>query len=68
VFALRGGAAFEAFARALAEDEPAPSRPLLASDARRPVDPGLPVAGLAATGPAETPAAAAERVGDGEPA
>ena len=30
VFALRGGAAFEAFAHALAADEPAPSRPLLA--------------------------------------
>ena len=40
VFALRGGAAFEAFAHALAAGEPAPSRPLLAADARRPVNAG----------------------------
>jgi O-acetyl-ADP-ribose deacetylase (regulator of RNase III) len=45
VFALRGGAAFEAFAHAMAADEPAPSRPLLASDVRPPVSAGTPPAG-----------------------
>jgi O-acetyl-ADP-ribose deacetylase (regulator of RNase III) len=44
VFALRGAAAYEAFARALSLDEPAPVRPLLASDLWRAVGPGLPVA------------------------
>jgi len=44
VFALRGAAAYEAFARALSLDEPAPVHPLLASDLWRAVGPGLPVA------------------------
>jgi O-acetyl-ADP-ribose deacetylase len=55
VFALRGAAAYEAFARALADDEPAPSRPLLLPDALRPVGPGLPA----------TPAQGGKRVGGG---
>ena len=63
VFALRGGAAFEAFARALAENEPAPSRPLLPTEAWRPVGTGLPAAEVPAT-----PAPGGERVGDGGPA
>jgi O-acetyl-ADP-ribose deacetylase (regulator of RNase III) len=55
VFALRGAAAYQAFARALAEDEPAPSRPLLFAEALRPVGAGLPAAdnALAAGGTAE---------------
>jgi O-acetyl-ADP-ribose deacetylase (regulator of RNase III) len=44
VFALRGGAAFEAFAHALAEGEPAPSRPLLSSIAQGPADASQPAA------------------------
>ena len=56
VFALRGGAAFEAFAQAMAADEPAPSRPLLASDVRPPVPAGTPPAGRQAP-----PAPGAER-------
>ena len=40
VFALRGAAPYEAFARALSAGEPAPSRPVLAQDAWRPVGPG----------------------------
>ncbi len=59
MFALRGGAAFEAFAHALAEDEPAPSRPLLVPDAQRPVGSGQPAAGLPAT-----PTPGGERVAD----
>jgi hypothetical protein len=60
VFALRGAAAYEAFARALAEDEPAPSRPLLLPDALRAVGPGPGAAGVPATS-----AQGGERVGDG---
>jgi hypothetical protein len=63
VFALRGGAAFEAFARALAEGEPAPSRPVLASDAWRPVGPGPLTSGLPAT-----PGIDGAPIGDGGPA
>jgi len=63
VFALRGGAAFEAFAHALAENEPAPSRPLLVSDASRPAGNGLPAAGLPATS-----APGGERAGNESPA
>jgi O-acetyl-ADP-ribose deacetylase (regulator of RNase III) len=62
VFALRGGAAFEAFGRALAHDEPAPSRSLLLSDAWRPAGPGLPPAGLPAPS-----APGGERGGDESP-
>ncbi len=40
VFALRGAAAYEAFARALAHDEPAPSRPLLTPSTWQSVGPG----------------------------
>ena len=61
IFALRGAAAYEAFARALSLDEPAPARPLIASDRWRAVGPGLPVAAPDAAAPApartdETPA------------
>jgi O-acetyl-ADP-ribose deacetylase (regulator of RNase III) len=50
IFALRGAAAYEAFARALALDEPAPVRSLVTPDTWRPVGPGRPVA---TRGPAE---------------
>jgi len=40
IFALRGAAPYEAFARALSAGEPAPSRPVLAERAWRPVGPG----------------------------
>ena len=40
IFALRGAAPYEAFARALSAGEPAPSRPVLAQPAWRPVGPG----------------------------
>ena len=43
VFALRGAAAYEAFARALSLDEPAPVRPLIASDLWRSAGAGIPV-------------------------
>ena len=59
VFALRGAAAFEAFSRALAADEPAPSRPLLAPVAQPPVGSGRPLAGPR---PTSTPGSA--RVAD----
>jgi O-acetyl-ADP-ribose deacetylase (regulator of RNase III) len=52
IFALRGAAAYEAFARALSRDEPAPARPILASDRWRSVGPGLP-GDLAEPAPAE---------------
>jgi O-acetyl-ADP-ribose deacetylase (regulator of RNase III) len=39
IFALRGAAAYEAFARALSAGEPAPSRPLLASTPWEPAPP-----------------------------
>ena len=41
IFALRGAAPYEAFARALSAGEPAPSRPVLALPAWRPVGPGV---------------------------
>jgi O-acetyl-ADP-ribose deacetylase (regulator of RNase III) len=44
VFALRGAAAYEAFALALAHDEPAPSRPLFTPSTWRSVGPGEPAA------------------------
>ena len=50
IFALRGAAAYEAFARALALDEPAPVRSLVTPDTWRPVGPGRPVT---TRGPAE---------------
>ena len=40
VFALRGGAAYQAFAAALSADEPAPSRPLIEPTTWQPVGPG----------------------------
>ncbi len=40
VFALRGTAAYEAFAAALSADEPAPSRPLIEPATWQPVGPG----------------------------
>ena len=40
VFALRGAAAYEAFARALSRDEPAPSRPLFTPSTWSSVGPG----------------------------
>lgn len=43
VFALRGAAAYEAFATALSNDEPAPSRPQLTPSTWQPVGPGRPV-------------------------
>jgi O-acetyl-ADP-ribose deacetylase (regulator of RNase III) len=42
VFALRGAAAYEAFATALSNDEPAPSRPLFTPSTWRSVGPGHP--------------------------
>jgi O-acetyl-ADP-ribose deacetylase (regulator of RNase III) len=44
VFALRGAAAYEAFAKALSADEPAPARPLLGPSTWQSVGPGLPAA------------------------
>ncbi|HYO43366.1 MAG TPA: macro domain-containing protein [Candidatus Limnocylindrales bacterium] len=44
VFALRGAAAYEAFAKALSNDEPAPSRPLFTPSSWQSVGPGLPAA------------------------
>lgn len=44
VFALRGAAAYDAFALALSHDVPAPARPLLEAEAWQPVGPGRPVA------------------------
>lgn len=41
VFALRGAAAYEAFANALSNDEPVPSRPLFAPSPWKSVGPGL---------------------------
>jgi hypothetical protein len=40
VFALRGAAAYEAFANALSNDEPAPSRPLFTPSTWQSVGPG----------------------------
>ncbi len=40
VFAIRGASAYEAFAAALAADEPAPSRPLIGPATWQPVGPG----------------------------
>ena len=40
IFALRGAAAYEAFARALSDGEPAPSRPAIQPDPWRSVGPG----------------------------
>jgi O-acetyl-ADP-ribose deacetylase (regulator of RNase III) len=57
VFALRGAAAYEAFARAVAADEPAPSRPVIDTRGWAPVGPGQPVA------TAPTPAAGGEEPG-----
>jgi O-acetyl-ADP-ribose deacetylase (regulator of RNase III) len=42
IFALRGVAAYEAFAKALSEGEPPPSRPALQPDSWRSVGPGRP--------------------------
>ena len=53
VFALRGAAAYDAFAQALSADEPQPSHPLVAPDWQS-VGPGRPAL---ATPPAATPAA-----------
>jgi O-acetyl-ADP-ribose deacetylase (regulator of RNase III) len=57
VFALRGAAAYDAFLRAVAADEPAPSRPVIDTRGWAPVGPGQP----AATAPA--PAAGDEEPG-----
>jgi O-acetyl-ADP-ribose deacetylase (regulator of RNase III) len=57
VFALRGAAAFEAFAAALSAGEPAASRPAVTPAPWRPVGPDLP-AGASAAVPAPEPAAA----------
>ena len=46
VFALRGAAAYEAFATALAHDEPAPSRPLFTPSSWKSVGPGQPAAAI----------------------
>jgi O-acetyl-ADP-ribose deacetylase (regulator of RNase III) len=56
IFALRGAAAYEAFARALAHDEPKPSRPMLTPESWRSAGPVRPA-------PASVPA---ERSGTGE--
>jgi O-acetyl-ADP-ribose deacetylase (regulator of RNase III) len=44
IFALRGAAAYEAFANALSNDEPAPSRPLFTPSTWQSVGPGHPAA------------------------
>ena len=52
IFALRGAAAYEAFARALAAGDPAPTRSLLSPVPWPPVGPGAPSPGTAPAGPA----------------
>lgn len=54
VFALRGAAAYEAFARALSAGEPSPSRPVIAPATWQSVGPGIPEG--ATTRPGERPA------------
>jgi O-acetyl-ADP-ribose deacetylase (regulator of RNase III) len=56
IFALRGAAAYEAFARALSAGEPSPSRPLLEATAWQPVGPDRPLP--TASGQADEPDAA----------
>ena len=51
VFALRGAAAYEAFADALSRDEPAPSRPLFTPASWQSVGPGLPAAAAVSVDP-----------------
>jgi len=60
VFALRGAAAYQAFADALSAAEPAPSRPLVAATAWQAVGPGP-------GGDAEPSEEAPVAAGDGEP-
>ena len=55
IFALRGAAPYEAFARALSAGEPAPSRPLLAPAEWRAVGPGAEAGTDEAVGPAPVP-------------
>jgi O-acetyl-ADP-ribose deacetylase (regulator of RNase III) len=52
IFALRGATAYESFARALSDEEPAPTPSLVAPESWRAVGPGRPVA----AGPAESDA------------
>lgn len=63
IFALRGAAAYQAFARALAATEPAPARPLLKAVPWRAVGPGPDAVAVPASMHGRTPADA--RPGDG---
>ena len=54
IFALRGAAAYEAFAQALSDGEPAPSRPALQVEPWQSVGPGRP-AGVVADPEPERP-------------
>jgi O-acetyl-ADP-ribose deacetylase (regulator of RNase III) len=58
VFALRGAAAYEAFATALSNDEPAPSRPLFTPSTWQSVGPGEPVHAVAPADPVSDEGAA----------
>ena len=49
IFALRGAAAYDAFARALSMGEPSPSRPQLAATPWQPVGPDRPLAAAPGT-------------------
>lgn len=51
IFALRGAAAYEAFAAALSAGEPAPSRPLLSTSGLTPVGPDRALEATPAAGP-----------------
>jgi len=52
IFALRGAAAYEAFARALAAGDPAPTRSLLTPASRQVAGPGAPTAATPSLAPA----------------
>ncbi len=64
VFALRGAAAYEAFARAIRSDQPSPSRPAVDTGGWQSVGPGLPTA---TTSPS-MPSTPATRPADEDPA
>jgi O-acetyl-ADP-ribose deacetylase (regulator of RNase III) len=55
IFALRGAAAYEAFARALSDGEPAPSRPVIQAEPWQSVGPGRPAGVVADPEPEAEP-------------